>query len=110
MKSTMFWSWWLAGICLLGTGIEVQAVNLYLRSGSLTCTYNGNTTQTLQLTSGTNQTGVAFSTRTNLFSFYSAPLTNSVYIAAGKKISGSVGVQNNGTADFQFNASAVFYD
>ena len=110
MKSLMLWSWWLAGICLLGTGVNVQAVNLYLRSGSLTCTYNGSTTQTLQLASGASQSGIAFSARTNTFSFYAAPLTNSVYIAAGKKISGTVGVQNNGTADFQFNASAVFYD
>jgi hypothetical protein len=110
MKTLKIWSWWLAGVCLFGTGVDVQAVNLYLRSGSSTCTFSGSTTQTLQLKSGTNQTAIAFSAQTNLFSFYSAPLTNSVYIAAGKKISGTIGVQNNGSADFQFNASAVFYD
>jgi hypothetical protein len=110
MKKTTIWSPWLLGLCFLGIGVNVQAVNLYLRSGSSACTYNGSTTQTLQLASGTNQTGIAFSGRTNLFSFYSAPLTNSVYIAAGKKISGTIGVQNNGTADFQFNAGAAFYD
>jgi len=110
MKTSKIWSWWLAGVCLLGTGLDVQAVNLYLRSGSAACIYSGSTTQTLQLKSGTSQTGIAFSAQTNLFSFYSAPLTNSVFIAAGKKISGIIGVQNNGSADFQFNASAVFYD
>jgi hypothetical protein len=110
MKTLKLWSWWLAALCLLGTGVNVQAVNLYLRSGSSTCTFGGSTTQTLQLRSGTNQTAIAFSAQTNQFSFYSAPLTNSVYIAAGKKISGTIGVQNNGSADFQFKASAVFYD
>ena len=94
----------------MGSGLDVQAVNLYLRSGSSACTYSGSTTQTLQLKSGTTQTAIAFSARTNAFSFYSAPLTNSVYIAAGKKISGTIGVQNNGTANIQFNASGTFYD
>ena len=110
MKSSTLWSRWLVRFCLLSLGADVQAVNLYLRSGSATCINGGNTTQILQLTSGAGQTGIAFSAGTNTFSFYSAPLTNSVYVAAGKKTGGTIGVQNNGAADFQFNASGVICD
>lgn len=100
------------GICLLGiaANAKVQGANLYLRSGSSTCIYSGNSSQTLQSLSGTTQTAIAFSARTNTFSFYSALLTNSVYLAAGKKTGGTIGAQNNGSADFQFAAGAVLYD
>ena len=108
----MKWSGLILGICLLGiaANAKVQAANLYLRSGSSACIYGGSSSQTLQSLSGTSQSGIAFSSRTNRFSFYSALLTNSVYLAAGKKAGGTIGAQNNGTADFQFAASAVFYD
>lgn len=87
-----------------------KAVNFYLRSGTSTCIYDGNASQTLQLASGSSQSSIAFSAQTNTFSFYSAPLTNAVPIGAGKKVGGTIGVQNNGSADFQFNASEVIYD
>ena len=98
------------GVGLLVAATNVHAVNLYLRSGSTTCIHGGSSSQTLQSLSGTSQTSIAFSARTNTFSFYSASLTNSIYLAAGKKAGGIIGAQNNGTADFQFTASAVLYD
>jgi len=110
MKKSLKWLLWILGFSILGIGTDVQAVNLYLRSGATTCIYNTNASQTLQKTSGTNQASIAFSAKTNTFSFYSAPLTNSVYISSGKKAGGTIGVQNNGTADFQFNTSEVIYD
>ncbi|HKW29171.1 MAG TPA: MBG domain-containing protein [Verrucomicrobiae bacterium] len=110
MKKSWMWSRWILGFYLLGIGTDVQAVNLYLRSGSSTCTYNGSASQTLQSASGTSQAGIAFSAQTNQFSFYSAPLTNLIYTAAGKKAGGTIGVQNNGTSDFQFNAGEIVYD
>jgi uncharacterized protein YfiM (DUF2279 family) len=110
MKKSLKWLLWILGFSILGIGTDVQAVNLYLRSGATTCIYNTNASQTLQKTSGTNQASIAFSAKTSTFSFYSAPLTNSVYISSGKKAGGTIGVQNNGTADFQFNTSEVIYD
>ena len=110
MKKSLKWLLWILGFSILGIGTDVQAINLYLRSGATTCIYNTNASQTLQKTSGTNQASIAFSAKTNTFSFYSAPLTNSVYISSGKKAGGTIGVQNNGTADFQFNTSEVIYD
>ena len=100
----------MLGFYLLGLATDVQAVNLYLRPGSATCLYNGSTSQTLQTVSGTNQAGMAFSAVSNTFCFYSPSLTNSVDIAAGKKAGGAVGVQNNGSADFQFQVSEILYD
>jgi hypothetical protein len=91
-------------------GIRAHAVNLFLRAGSSTCLYGATTSQTLQKASGTNQTSIAFSAQTNTFSFYSTPLTNAVLIASNKIAGGTIGVQNNGSADFQFNASEILYD
>jgi hypothetical protein len=110
MKKSLKWLLWILGISVLGIGIDAEAVNIYLRSGTTTCIYSTNASQTLQKTSGANQASIAFSAKTNTFNFYSAPLSNSVYIAAGKKAGGVIGVQNNGNADFQFNASEVIYD
>ena len=108
-KSTMG-ARWILRICLLGISADVHAVNLYLRSDCSTCTYNSSTSQTLQSEAGTDRAAIAFYATTNAFSFYSAPLTNSVYIAAGKKAGGTIGVQNNGIADFQFEGSEIIYD
>ena len=89
---------------------RAHAVNLFLRAGSSTCLYGATTSQTLQKTSGTNQTSIAFSAQTNTFSFYSTPLTNAVLIPSNKMAGGTIGVQNNGSADFQFNVSEILYD
>jgi len=100
----------MLGFSVLGIGTDAEAVNIYLRSGATTCIYNTNASQTLQKTSGTNQASIAFSAKTNTFSFYSAALTNSAYLSSSKTATGTIGVQNNGTADFQFNTSEVIYD
>jgi hypothetical protein len=108
MNRLQNWSLW--ALTLLSICAPAHAVNIYLRSGSTTCIFNGTSSQTLQKTSGASQTGAAFTAKTNTFNFYSAPLTAATYIAAGKKAGGTIGVQNNGSTDFQFNARETFYD
>ena len=110
MKPLQRWSFWALVAWLCSAGSVAQAVNLYLRSGTTTCLYDGSTDLTLQTKSGTNQVGAAFSAKTNTFYFYSAPLTNSAFVASSSKAGGTIGVQNNGTADFQFQASEVICD
>src|SRR5688500_251006 len=98
-------NWSLCALTFFSVCAPAQAVNIYLRSGSATCIYNGTTSQTLQKTSGASQATAPFTAKVNTFSFYSAPLTAPIYISAGKKAGGSIGVQNNGAADFQFTAA-----
>ena len=110
MKKSLKWSQWILGLSLLGVVTDVRGVNIYLRSGTTTCIYTASTTQTLQKTAGTNQAGIAFSAKTNTFSFYSAPLTSSTYLSPSRATTGRIGVQNNGNADFQFQAGETLYD
>ena len=110
MKKSWRWSLWFLGFSILGIGTDVKAVNIYLRSGTTTCIYNTNVSQTLQMTSGTNQASIAFSAKTNTFSFYSAAFTKSAYISSSKTATGTMGVQNNGTADFQSQVRETLYD
>src|SRR5689334_6082729 len=108
MKTSL--KWLLGALIASSLSPTAHAVNLYFRSGSTTCIFNNTTSLTLQKTSGSSQASVAFTAKTNTFSFYSAPLTTSTYVAAGKKAGGTIGVQNNGSADFQFDASEALYD
>lgn len=110
MRIVSKWTLPMLMVSFIGLSPAAHAVNLYLRAGSSTCLYNTTTSQTLQKTSGTNQTSIAFSAQTNTFSFFSTPLTNAVLIASNKMAGGTIGVQNNGSAVFQFNASEIFYD
>jgi hypothetical protein len=110
MKQSLKWSLWILGLSFIGTGADVQAANIFLRSGTTICINDASTTQTVQKTAGTNLASLAFSAKTNTFSFYSAPLASPTYLSSGKTAAGTMGVQNNGSADFQFQASETLYD
>src|SRR5581483_10241013 len=108
MKRLQNWSFW--ALAFLATCGPAHALNLYLRSDNTTCIYNGSSSQTLQKTSGSTQFNLAFSAKTNTFAFYTAVLTNSAVLSSSRTLGGSIGVKNNGSADFTFTASEVAYD
>ncbi|HSU56078.1 MAG TPA: Ig-like domain repeat protein [Candidatus Dormibacteraeota bacterium] len=103
----------LASLAIIGCTSSVLATAptpLYPRSGPVSCTFNGSTSQTLQPSTGSSQAAAPFTTTNAALDFYSAALTNSLALAATDSSDGTINLTNTGAASFTVNASVDFYD